>query len=135
MEKYILKYDLKVMGIQVKSFPEGIGATFDTLAEALGGFNRSFYGVCYMDAGGKLIYKACAEELHEDEAEKYNCERLKIEKGEYLTVTLKDWLTKTGSINGIFHKMMGDHRVDKTKPCVEWYKNDNEMVCMVKAKM
>ena len=29
--------------------------------------------------------------------------------------------------------MIKDDRVDKTKPGVEWYKNDKEMLCMVKA--
>ena len=27
---------------------------------------------------------------------------------------------------------MQDERFDKTTPCVEWYKNDDEMVCMLK---
>jgi hypothetical protein len=32
----------------------------------------------------------------------------------------------------VFHEIMRDGRVDKTKPCVEWYKNDDEMMCMIK---
>ena len=30
--------------------------------------------------------------------------------------------------------MMHDEHVDKTKPALEWYKSDEEMLCMVKAK-
>jgi hypothetical protein len=56
-----------------------------------------------------------------------------IEKGEYLAVTLRDWRKKTDSIKSIFQKMIEDNRVDKRKPCIEWYKNDDEMICMVKA--
>lgn len=29
--------------------------------------------------------------------------------------------------------MMQDNNVDKAKLCVEWYKNDEEMLCMMKA--
>jgi len=29
---------------------------------------------------------------------------------------------------------MADSRADHVAPCVEWYKNDEEMVCMVKIK-
>jgi hypothetical protein len=29
---------------------------------------------------------------------------------------------------------MKEENLDKTKPCVEWYKNDDEMLCMLKVK-
>ena len=84
-----------------------------------------------MDKDGQMIYKAAALEKYEGEAEKYNCERYTIEKGEYLTVTLHDWRKKTDCIKDVFHEIIQDSRVDKTKPAVEWYKNDDEMMCMV----
>ena len=134
MEKYILPDDVKVFGIQVKSFPDGIGEAFDSLVKILpGGFNRSYYGISYMKDGA-MVYIAAAEEKDKGEAQKYNCERYTVEKGEYLTETLKDWRKKTDCIGDMFHRMMRDSHVDKTKPCVEWYKNDDEMLCMVRSK-
>ena len=32
----------------------------------------------------------------------------------------------------VFHEIMQDERADHTKPAVEWYKNDDDMLCMVK---
>ena len=134
MEKYILTDDLRVFGVQVESFPNGIGEAFDSLIKMLpGGFNRSFYGISYMKDGA-MVYIAAAEEKDKGEAQKYNCERYTVEKGEYLTETLKDWRKKTDCIGDMFHRMMRDSHVDKTKPCVEWYKNDDEMLCMVRSK-
>lgn len=134
MEKYVLQDDLKVFGVQVKTFPSGIGETFDSLVGMLpGGFNRSFYGISYMKDGA-MVYLAAAEEKDKGEAQKYDCERYTVEKGEYLTKTIKDWRKKTDHIGDVFHEMMRDSRVDKTKPCVEWYKNDDEMLCMVRSK-
>ena len=78
-----------------------------------------------------MVYIAAALEKYEAEAEKYNCHRYTIEKGEYLTVTVYDWHNKTGSIKEVFCEIIRDSRVDKTKPAVEWYKNDHEMMCMV----
>jgi hypothetical protein len=81
-----------------------------------------------------MIYYAVAEEMNAGEAEKYSCERLTIEKGEYLTETLTGWRSKTDCIKDVFYEMMKDEHIDKTKPAVEWYKNDEEMMCMIQSK-
>ena len=116
----------------VKNFPGGIGEAFESLIKMVpDGFERPYYGISYMDKDGQMIYKAAALEKYEGEAEKYNCERYTIEKGEYLTVAVYDWRKKTDCIKDVFHEIIQDSRVDKTKPAVEWYKNDHEMMCMV----
>ena len=45
METIHLEQEVKVFGVQVKTFPMGIGEAFDQLIKMLpGGFSRSFYG-------------------------------------------------------------------------------------------
>ncbi|MDX2048561.1 MAG: hypothetical protein SFU87_17375 [Chitinophagaceae bacterium] len=134
MKIYHIESDLKIFGRQVKRFPDGIEEAFDELVKMLGGFNRSFYGICFMGKDGRLVYCAAAKENHEGEAEQYNCEKYIIEKGEYLAVTIHGWRKKTDTIKDVFHGLMQDERADQTKQSVEWYKNDDEMMCMVKAK-
>ena len=132
VEKYNLTDDVKVFGVYVKTFPNGIREAFDPLVKMLPGeFDRSYFGISYMTKEGAIIYKAAAEEKYEGEAEKYHCERYIIEKGEYLTKRVRDWRKKTDSIKKVFHEMMQESRIDKTKPIIEWYKNDTEMLCMV----
>jgi len=132
MEKYNLPHDVKVFGVQVKTFPAGIGEAFDELVKMLpGGFSRSFYGICKSD-NGKMVYYATAEETFPGEGEKYNCDSYTIEKGEYLTETIKDWRKKTNTIKDVFGEMSEDNSVDKTKPAVEWYENEDKMLCMVR---
>ena len=133
MEKYNLPNDLEVFGVLVKTFPDGIGEAFDALVKKIGGFDRPYYGISYLKDGA-MVYLATALEKNKGEAEKYNCERYTIEKGEYLMTTVYEWRRKTGSINEVFREMMKDKRIDNTKPAVEWYKDDNEMACMVKTK-
>jgi hypothetical protein len=133
METYELKKDLNVFGFQVNDFPNGIGKAFDTLVEKVpGGFNRSYYGISTMTKDGKFIYLATALEKNPGEAEQLHYQRYKIENGVYLTETVHNWRKKTDTIKDIFHRMMQDERADKTKPCMEWYKNEDEMICMVK---
>lgn len=78
-----------------------------------------------------MVYYAVAEEKLEGEAEKYDCERLKIDKGNYLTATILEWQKKTDCIKDVFSKIIQDSHVNKSKPAIEWYKSDNEMMCMV----
>ena len=133
MKTYVLKNDLHAFGFQVKTFPDGIGDAFDSLIEKVPeGLNRSYYGISYME-DAKVFYIAAVEEKNLGEAEKYNCKRYKIGKGKYFTVTVKNWRTKTASIKDVFHEMMQHRKVDLTQACIEWYKNDDEMECMVKA--
>lgn len=133
MEKYTLQTNLKIFGVQVKTFPNGIGEAFDALVKMLpGGFDRSYYGISYMSNDGAMVYIAAAVEKEEGEAEKYNCERYIIEKGEYIAITVNDWRSKTDCIKDVFYEIIKDSRIDKTRPAIEWYKDEKEMICMVK---
>ena len=136
MEKLIFENDVKVFGIEVKTFPAGIGEAFDELIKRTGDCagERNYYGISSMKNDGKMIYKAVAEEKYDGEAKKLNYKEGVIEKGKYLYEALYYWRNKTCLIKDIFHSIMTDDHVDKTKPCVEWYKNDDEMLCMVKVK-
>jgi len=135
MDKYNFENDINTFGVEVKNFPAGIDEAFNELITKTGDAagKRNYYGVSNMDSNGKIIYKALAEEKYEGEAKKYAYEQITIEKGDYYFEVLKDWRTKTTCIKDIFNEMMNDKRIDKTKPAVEWYKNDEEMWCIVKA--
>ena len=133
MEKYYFTNDVTVFGLQVKTFPLGIGEAFDELIKRTGDCAgaRTYYGISeFKDC--KMVYYAVAEEKFEGEAEKYNYEKLKIEKGEYLTSTVFEWQKKKECIKDVFYEITQYPHVDKTKPAIEWYKDDNEMVCLVK---
>lgn len=132
MEKYNLTDDVKVFGMQVKTFPQGIGEAFDELVKMIpAGDERPYYGISKMTKDG-FMYVAAALQKYEGEAEKYGCENYTVEKGEYLAITVMDWPKKTDSIKDVFEEMVKDERSDETQPCVEIYKNMEEMVCMVK---
>jgi hypothetical protein len=134
METYNISRELKVLGFRVKTFPLGIGEAFEELMKKLPpGDNRSYYGISYC-VGKEVFYNATAEETIEGEGAKYGYETFTIEKGEYITEAIDNWQQKTHSIKDVFAGMMKDERIDHSKPviCVEWYKNMNEMLCMIK---
>jgi hypothetical protein len=126
--------DRKVFGFQVKNFPDKIGEAFDELMNKLpDGKQRTYYGVSWME-GNDVIYYTAVEQKSEGEAETFGAKKFTIGKGEYLAETIPDWMPKVGSIKDVFGKMMSDPRTDLTKPCIEWYKSDKEMICLMKLK-
>ena len=131
MEK--LKVDrTSTFGFQVTSFPQGIGEAFDSLIDRVpDGLERPYYGISYVE-NNHIVYLAAALEKFPGEAEKYGFRRYVINEGEYNAITVKDWRTKTDTIKDVFMELMKDDCPTENNPCVEWYKNDDEMVCMVK---
>ena len=132
MEVLRINEDIMVFGKQVPTFPAGINEAFDELIKKTGDCAgaRNYYGLSKFK-DGRMVYYALAEQKHAGEAEKYNYEKLAIDRGNYAGETVTSWQTKTGSIRDVFNKIIQDPRVDKTKPAIEWYKSDNEMMCMV----
>ena len=133
METFVIKKNIEAFGFQVKTFPERIGEAFDSLiAMVPEGLNRSYYGISYMTSDNKVVYIAAVEEKTKSEAERNKCERFIIEQGKYLAVSVKYWRKKTDTIKDVFHGIDKEENIDRSKPCVEWYKNDDEMLCMLK---
>jgi hypothetical protein len=93
---------------------------------------RSYFGISELAPNGDILYYAAAEETFDGEARQYGYDIYVVKQGEYLTVTVTDWKKKTACIKDVFEAMLDDDRIDKENPCIEWYKNDEEMVCMVK---
>lgn len=135
METKNISKDIKTFGFRVNTFPMGIGEAFDQLIKRTGdkAGERNYYGISYMQ-DGEMVYNVAAEEKEPGEAEKYNFPRFTIESGDYISEELKNWQANTQCIKDIFQRIMNDGKADNKKPAIEWYKNDDEMFCMVKAK-
>jgi predicted transcriptional regulator YdeE len=134
MQPYTLNEDVKVICQTVDSFPFGIKEAFDALIASFGMAGREFYGISYMDEECQIIYKVAVSAFNDDEELKPGYEPFTIRKGNYLSETLKNWMAKTDKIKDIFGVLMEDPSYDNSSPCVEWYRNDGEMLCMVKSK-
>ena len=132
MKEFNFPEDVNVFGFPVNTFPAGIGDAFDILIQKTGDCAgaRNYYGLSELE-NGRMIYYALAEEKFPGEAKKYNYEKFTIEKGDYLTIAVSEWQKKTNCIKDVFSEIIQDPRVNKTKPAIEWYINENEMMCLV----
>jgi hypothetical protein len=133
METFQLKNDITVFGFEVNTFPDGIGDAFDRLVNKVpDGLGRDYYGISFRDSANKFVYLATALEKEHGEAEKYECDRYTIKKGDYVTEAVWDWRKKTNLIKHVFERLFNSIQGTPTGPCIEWYKDNNEMLCMVR---
>jgi hypothetical protein len=134
MELFNQEKDVRVFCKLVPTFPNGIKEVFDALSKEVNGpAGRDFYGISYLDDHGKIVYKAAASALENEGPSKHG-EPFTIKKGIYLGEMLHGWMSKTSQIKDVFMKLMEDPRMDRTYPCIELYKSDQEMICMVRIK-
>ncbi|MEQ9100757.1 MAG: hypothetical protein RIF36_22395 [Imperialibacter sp.] len=134
MEFIDIPHDIKVFGHQVLTFPNGVGEAFDAIVERVeGGFSRPFYGLARME-GNSVIYMAAAIEKFPEEGKQLGYEEYVIQKGYYAAITITDWHSKLSSLPGIFSELMKLEGLDPEHWAVEWYKDDDEMVCMLRMK-
>jgi hypothetical protein len=132
MKKHTLNDEVKIFYITAKSFPDGIQEAYDTLDKKLGITDgRTFYGISYME-DGKIIYKAAVAESFDGEATQLGCETMIVSKGNYLTETIMNWRENMAAFSPSFQKLLDTPNLDRNSFCVEWYKSDEEVMCMVK---
>jgi predicted transcriptional regulator YdeE len=131
MTEYTLENDVPVIGAQVKTFPDGIGEAFDRLISMLpDGMHRPCYGICYGTEKGIHYIAAIAGST--SEAATLNLQSYIIPKGDYVVKSIANWRDKLPAIKEAFHELLSGDCADISRPCIEWYKNDNEMLCMLK---
>jgi hypothetical protein len=130
METFTLPHAIPVAGFQVESFPLGISDAFEELASLLPKRkDQSYYGITKMDANGTKYFVAAANVSIEEHTK---LRQLLIADGVYRVRVVRDWQRNLSAIPHIFHELLQQKDVEHGAPCVEWYKDDKEMLCMVK---
>lgn len=134
MKNIILSNDIKVYYIQAKSFPEGITDAFRALEKSGENFkDRPYFGISSMK-GSEIIYRAGIQILNEEEEKKIGQNIFIIPKGEYSTMNIKNFRKNISEIAETFKVLLTTPGADMEFPCIEWYENHEDVLCMVKLK-
>ena len=134
MERYTLDHDIKVFYVQAESFPDGIGPAYEKLHSLVEApTERRQFGLSAPE-NGVIVYKAALEEVYTGEGEKLGCETFVIMQGEYLSITIMDFMKDVQSISNAFDELTSMPDIDPEGVCVEWYLSQQDMRCMVKLK-
>ncbi len=132
METITFNDDIKVFYVTASSFPHGIMEAHEKL-HSLVSFStaRKYFGISRPE-NGDIVYKAAAEEIYQGEAEKLNCDTLLLKKGNYISLTINDYVKDLQSIDRSFKKLLSQRGLDPNGYCVEWYFNDKDVKCMIR---
>nr|WP_294794672.1 transcriptional regulator [uncultured Mucilaginibacter sp.] len=135
METTRLENDITGMYVTAESFPAGVLAAHQKLHSLIPfSTERKYFGISRPEGGGGIVYKAAAEVLESGEAEKLNLQTIIIKKGNYISVTLHDYMKDLPAIGNTFQQMIARPDIDSEGYCVEWYLSDKDVQCMVRLK-
>jgi len=115
-----------VMTVKAEGGTRGANEAFELLRSKLPTMRgRRFYGIYYPSTGE---YRACVEKKQGERAESYGLEAWTIPGGAYLTRKVDDWDSKLSEMPKMFEELVGNDTVDRTRPSVEFYRSQRELV-------
>ncbi len=134
IESYGIEENITLIVEKAEDFGKGIGEAFVRLAEKLEnkGESRDCYGLVLKEENA-MTYYAAFTELYIGEATEKKMPTRVIEHGTYLSILINDWNQNLMHIGPTFAQLLKSGRVETSQPCIEFYRTEKEMLCMVKA--
>lgn len=122
--------DVEVMfvaGEAGRPIPEQAPEAFRKLEASLASLRgRKFYGVVVGD-----VYRACVAVDPGDDAERLPHPRWTIPGGRYARRLIPDWEANAHLIGPVIAEMRRRDDLDPTRPCLEHYRSQRELLLMV----
>jgi hypothetical protein len=132
MENLTLDKDIYLICVRAISFPDGIKDAMVKLQQIDSSIaNRTLYGISHGSDTG-VIYWAAVEEGFKGEGYTFGLEQYTIKKGVYACKELKNIKGKEHKIGEAFNELLEHPQLDEMGECIERYKNENEVLCMVR---
>ena len=134
LKEYIIEEDISLIYELSNDFEGDIPKSFLRLAESTNndGKKRDCYGIVLKE-GEKMVYRAAFTELFSGEGLSLGILVMTIPKGNYHSILIEDWNQKIMQIGPTFDQILKSGKVDTMSPCIEYYKTERELVCMVKS--
>jgi len=119
--------DISVMCVVAKDGPSGARAAFDELESKLPSLRgRKFYGTYHEGE-----YRACVAMNEGDDSHAVKLSTWVIPGGRYLREKVDYWEQKIEKLPSTFESMARTHRVDRTRPSVEFYRSQRELLLLL----
>ncbi|MCZ4225251.1 transcriptional regulator [Pedobacter rhodius] len=134
MEIFHLNEDIKVMYVTAASFPEGIETAHRKLHDVVAFDEKRRYFGLSKPNGKSIVYKAAAEELNPGEAQILGFESFTIQKGDFISEYISDFMSDISLIGKTFEKLLSDSHIDPNGYCLEMYIDNKDVRCMVPLK-
>lgn len=129
-----IEKSIPVFYIEATSFPMGIKDAFDKLYSIiLGNKQRNFYGISNSQNNKGIIYKACAEQIENGEAEKLSLPSMVIPEGIYYCIEVDNFKSNPMIMGEAFKTILSQANIDSNGFCLEIYDQSPDIVrCLVR---
>ena len=118
---------IRVMWVKAEGGLSGVGEAWSMLESKLPSLKgRKFYGA-YHDN----VYRACVATIDEKEAETFGLPTWTIPGGKYAREKVADYRSRVEVIAETFEAMAKECRADRSRPEVEFYKSQSEIILLL----
>jgi hypothetical protein len=125
---YVELQEIPVLRVKADMRGKGPSAAFDLLESKLPTRKgRKFYGTFQPRLEGEEYY-ACVARVDSDDPEKMQLETGAIPGGWYARRRFPDWEKNLSNLPGTFEEMVRTHDVDSTRPSIEFYRGQAELL-------
>lgn len=135
IESYTIYHDIHLMVEKAENFGKDIADAFVRLAEKLAnnGQKRECYGIVLNDNSG-MSYYAGMTELYAGENKEKSIYLMTIPAGDYRAIKVENWNQNILHIGPTFDQILTSGQVEANAPCIEYYRTETELLCMIRAK-
>lgn len=123
--------DVRVYFVKAKQGIRSAKEAFDELESHLSSLKgRKFYGLIYGKPPEDEYY-ACVAVEPEDELKPLPLEKMTVPGGLYAQERIMDWAKNIPKFKEVFGRLRNQYEMDSSKPCVEFYRSMQEVLCRV----
>jgi hypothetical protein len=118
---------IPVMWVKAEGGLSGVGEAWSTLESKLPSLKgRKFYGTYHNN-----MYRACVAIIDEKEAETFELPTWTIPGGKYVCEKVADYRSRVEVIAETFEAMAKECSADRSRPEVEFYKSQSEIILLL----
>jgi hypothetical protein len=134
IEEFIVERDIELIYEVATDFGQDIAQSYVRLAEKTGhsGEKRDCYGLV-LKTGKGMEYRGAFTQLCSNEGLEKQIPVFTIPSGKYYSILIENWNQKLLEIGPTFDQILQSGKVDTMSPCIEYYRTESELICMVKA--
>jgi len=130
----VILNDIKVMYVKSKNGVFGSKQAFSILESRLPTLKqRKFYGVLFGEPETGE-YRACVKITEQDNPEAMGLDTWIIPGGKYAKRKIKDWWKNIKEIGLTFEEMSKEYEVDFSRPSIEFYRSQKELIALLPIK-
>jgi hypothetical protein len=120
---------IRVMWVKAERGLSGVGEAWSALESKLPSLKgRKFYGTY---SARDKVYRACVAIIEEKEAETFGLPTWTIPGGRYVRERVADYRSRVEVIAETFEAMAKECRADRSRPEVEFYRSQSEIILLL----